>query len=357
MISVSQSILYYPSIDIKDGPWLRGAALYWNQVRSIVPYEGYDNFSPEIAYMAERGHYKPLYPKDIFVLDHPNHFMSLAKKYLNPTNLANASALSRNYGTLGNQIQDGALTSFLHCQKIPTKFLDTLVRQGNVTLDGEWIEASEAFVFQYMKLLADYAVNYSDENIVLGSDAKRKFDDIYPLKGKAPTGIEISLQQCLPVPGPEVSFEEILDFKERRQQELEAMENKLMVFEDELRHSEDSLDIKSAVCRFKGEWSKSVRDFTVMSGDSGIQIIMENLCTFVGGVEATEELFTMVTGAADIPKIIATTLQMGAGAIALKNTYRQFRQRKHNSRSREYGYILAAKRAGIIQLNNETEWV
>ena len=135
------------------------------------------------------------------------------------------------------------------------------------------------------------------------------------------------------------------------------MENKLMMFEDELRHCENSLDLKSAVYRFKGEWSKSVRDFTIMSGDSGMQIIMGNLCAFVGGVEATEKLFKMITGAADIPNIISKTLQMGAGAIALKNTYRQFRRRNHNNRSREYGYILAAKRAGIIQLTNHTEWV
>lgn len=352
-----QSILYYPSINIKDGPWLRGAALYWNQVRSIVPYEGYDDFSPEIAYMAERGHYRPLYPKDIFILSDPDHFMSLAKKYLNCAHLTKLSTLSGNRGACGRQIQDDSLTAFLHYQKVPTDFLDTLIRQGNVTLDGEWIEASEAFVFQYMKLLADYVVNYSSENIVLGSDAKRKFYEIYSWKEKEPTGIEISLQQCLPVPGPEVSFEQILDFKERHQQELTVMESKLLMFEDELRHSENSLDLKSAVFRFRSEWSKSIRDLTVMSAESSMQIFMGNLCAFIGGVEATEKMVKMITGSTDIPKVIATVLPMGAGAIALKNTYCQFRRRNQDRKSKDYGYILSAKRGGILQLNSGTEWI
>ena len=35
---MAQTILYYPTIDIQDGAWLRNAILYWDEVSSIVPY-------------------------------------------------------------------------------------------------------------------------------------------------------------------------------------------------------------------------------------------------------------------------------------------------------------------------------
>ena len=48
---MAQTILYYPTIDIQDGAWLRNAILYWDEVSSIVPYEGYPDFSPEILFI------------------------------------------------------------------------------------------------------------------------------------------------------------------------------------------------------------------------------------------------------------------------------------------------------------------
>ena len=50
---MAQTILYYPGIDIQDGVWLRNAILYWDEVSSIVPYENYPDFSPELLYLQE----------------------------------------------------------------------------------------------------------------------------------------------------------------------------------------------------------------------------------------------------------------------------------------------------------------
>ncbi len=48
---MAQTILYYPKINIHDGSWLRNAILYWDEVSSIVPYENYLDFSPELLYL------------------------------------------------------------------------------------------------------------------------------------------------------------------------------------------------------------------------------------------------------------------------------------------------------------------
>ena len=50
---MAQTILYYPTINIQDGSWLRNAILYWDEVSSIVPDENYSDFFPELLHSTE----------------------------------------------------------------------------------------------------------------------------------------------------------------------------------------------------------------------------------------------------------------------------------------------------------------
>ena len=58
-----KTILYYPTIKIKDGYWLRNAILYWDKVASIVPGMNYSEFnSIEVEFLRRVGIYEPVYP-------------------------------------------------------------------------------------------------------------------------------------------------------------------------------------------------------------------------------------------------------------------------------------------------------
>jgi len=70
---MAQTILYYPTINIQDGTWLRNAILYWDEVSSIVPYENYPDFSPELLYLQELGVYKAVYPRNLFFSEFVKH--------------------------------------------------------------------------------------------------------------------------------------------------------------------------------------------------------------------------------------------------------------------------------------------
>jgi len=72
---MSQSILYYPTIDIQDSEWLRNAVLYWDEICSIVPFEQYQGFSPELQYLQERNLYRAIYPQELFNSVHANEFV------------------------------------------------------------------------------------------------------------------------------------------------------------------------------------------------------------------------------------------------------------------------------------------
>ena len=71
---MAQTILYYPTINIQDGTWLRNAILYWDEVSSIVPYENYPDFSPELLYLQELGVYKAVYPRELFFSEFAEDF-------------------------------------------------------------------------------------------------------------------------------------------------------------------------------------------------------------------------------------------------------------------------------------------
>jgi len=45
---IGRSVLYYPTITIPPGSWLRNAVLYWDSVGSIVP-RSFDDYADEQA--------------------------------------------------------------------------------------------------------------------------------------------------------------------------------------------------------------------------------------------------------------------------------------------------------------------
>ena len=71
---MSRSILYYPSMDIKDGIWLRNAMLYWDKIHSIVPNQFDADYSPEVQALEERGLYSSITPDELFYSDANNVF-------------------------------------------------------------------------------------------------------------------------------------------------------------------------------------------------------------------------------------------------------------------------------------------
>ena len=71
---MAQTILYYPRINIHDGSWLRNAILYWDEVSSIVPYENYEDLSPELLYLQNLGVYRAIYPQDLFFSEYAEDF-------------------------------------------------------------------------------------------------------------------------------------------------------------------------------------------------------------------------------------------------------------------------------------------
>lgn len=106
---MAQTILYYPTINIQDGTWLRNAILYWDEVSSIVPYENYPDFSPELLYLQELGVYKAVYPRNLFFSEFAEDFCNSIVKRISAYELR-----TTNNGTQNSRVR--ILVKSLHLQ-------------------------------------------------------------------------------------------------------------------------------------------------------------------------------------------------------------------------------------------------
>lgn len=116
---MAQTILYYPTINIQDGTWLRNAILYWDEVSSIVPYENYPDFSPELLYLQELGVYKAVYPRNLFFSEFAEDFCNSIVKRISAYELR-----TTNNGTQNSCVR-------MHKNKIYALALHELIHYRN----------------------------------------------------------------------------------------------------------------------------------------------------------------------------------------------------------------------------------
>ena len=123
---MAQTILYYPKINIQDGTWLRNAILYWDEVSSIVPYENYPDFSPELLYLQELGVYKAIYPQELFFSEFAEDFCDCIVKRISAYDQSRTKTIdnviqNRRVRVHKNKIYAPVLHELIHYRKLPSK--------------------------------------------------------------------------------------------------------------------------------------------------------------------------------------------------------------------------------------------
>jgi hypothetical protein len=344
-----QSILYYPTINIKNTPWLRSAALYWDQVCSIVPDAQYYQFSPEILYMTERGQYRPIYPQDFLVSQYADAF---SVEVLRRLNRVYYQARRKREISLRRAVTSDFTNSVkLHQAKIPYNTLKQMLESGFVRLSDEegWLEADSRTAGIYMKTLAEYIVRFDEHDIVTGTDRKTNFDSLYHRTGlrKYSHLFELSLVDILPIPAPDVGFEAILDFKERRRTELEDLHRVIHELERNLSHCQSREEMKTLLEDFKSTWQRQLILAEKMFRGDGIGFALDSLRSFVadaGGAAAIAQIISP-----NQPRRIIEAA-LGGGLVGVCIQYRNYRSRiKEEQKEQGFAYVIGAGRNGLLR--------
>jgi hypothetical protein len=351
---MAQTILYYPRINIHDGAWLRNAILYWDEVSSIVPYEDYDNFSPELSYLQERGVYKPVYPQELFFSGVSEEFCNVIEKRIKAYKRSMIKKFHRTQNESVKIHRNKICAPYLHDlihYKLPRNLLDFLIDEGFIydyNCNG-WMEIDSKVAHIYMRTLAEYLIKCSDKDTVLGTDTITHSREIYS-NSRNRTNLrtqccKINIVNCLPQPSKDVSFEDILDFKNRRKDELNAFRQKIRELEANI-YNADSLElIRHYENQFIESWKYCSEDYLKVLKEEKITFYLGSLVTLVA-LPFVSELLTNKIGSN-----YTSVIQTGVSMINIGVGYYNYRNKINSVKTDgAFSYIFKAKREGIIRI-------
>lgn len=180
-MSMAQTILYYPTIDIQDGSWLRSALLYWDKISSIMPYSNYTGLSPELRYLKECGIYKPLFPQEIFRSEYNEDFVATVISRLEHYQEKVSSRRKRsNHLHAYSRLCDRSLHDQIHYNKFSSEILEYLYTNSYISCSAnDWVEIDSQVASIYMQTLAEFVIKCYPEDIVLGTDKAKYLNHIY----------------------------------------------------------------------------------------------------------------------------------------------------------------------------------
>ncbi len=350
---MAQSILYYPSINIEDSEWLRSAILYWDEINSIVPYEDYFEFSPALLYLESIGQYKPIYPKDVFLLDNTNDFTEVVKRHFNRnfTELINTNQNQQ----LSEVLHSADLATLIHYKKLPTEILDFFTNEGIINMDSEgWRRMNCEFAFRYMRLLADFIATNSLEDTVIGTNYMKNISEVYPqaYMNKGTSAISITLEKCLPIPTMEVGLKELIDFKQRHKSELLQIRFKIRELEKNIAECNNPAQLKSTLAAFRESWEYELDQAEKMFKGRNIKFGLGSLRSFVTGASPVAGLsqWARDNNVLNIPR---TAMGVAVGVSGLLGVGEYLLQHRNQVESMRHGngfaYILSAKKAGLLK--------
>lgn len=350
---MAQTILYYPTINIQDGSWLRNAILYWDEVSSIVPYENYPDFSPELLYLQELGVYKAVYPRELFFSEFAEDFCdSIVKR------ISAYESRATNNGTQNGRVRvhkkkiyAPALHELIHYRKLPPQLLDYFGDKryiNDYNTDG-WMEIDNKIAQIYMRTLAEYSIKCSGKDIVLGTDTSTHSREIYsPSRNRADIQAQcckINIVNCLPQPSMDVSFEDILEFKNRRKDELNAFRAKIRELETNIYNADSPELIRHYETQFIEEWQQCSQDYYKALKDSRITFFLSSLVSLVGIPFVGQQL------SAYIGQDVTSALQTGAQLLNIGIGYFDYKNKISPVKSDGgFSYIIKANKDGMIQL-------
>lgn len=283
-----RAILYYPTIQIPNGDWLRKTLLYWDAVCSIVPYAVNETLheAEDIRLLIEHEVYYPLFPAR-FYEEAPRDLLEEFRKDLREIRVEQSMTWSV-AGRKSVKIHEEKANTFkvpavpMHIEKlmygvIPPQY----IVEWEEDRYGEWLRLEDRYAFAYMSLLAKYMAKYynwrgelsADKpcSMSVGTDSMR-FNRyiINPRNRRDSFTLGYSLVNALPVPRKDVPLGEILRFKQKRRDNLLHFREELDNFRQRMAASESAEELAVIGQEFSERIERGVLDLEAVLKDARI---------------------------------------------------------------------------------------
>lgn len=355
-----RTILYYPTISIPTGNWLRQALLYWDEVGSIVPrrWDGSDaiRYPPDINYLLEEGEFRPIRPDDLIYSVEG----SQREKYLEEFEKDLKSIISSEpFQQLLAPINQRQLASKIHDDKVSFQFFHFLEKEGLAIKDDEdsdWYLFEDNTALLYMAILAKYLSDVDMHSTVPGTDRREYERLIYdaPSQIEGFACLDVRFRNVLPLPREDVSLSNLLKFKRERRVELLHFREQIDSYQRQLSEAEDEPQLKYVATRFAEYIERGTKELCILMQDAKMETGFGSMKTIID-IKSPTLLSTIGTlgierlNITDIPlEWVIPTLAL-AGLIEVGYYLIGRRNRNRASlRDTPFAYLYHAREEGLI---------
>jgi hypothetical protein len=290
---IKRTILYYPTISIPSGKWLRQVLLYFDEVASIVPRVVYFSgeasdllipLTPDIEYLRAEGVFRPIPPERLFLDEEGRESWVQAHDFMDEVESA---VTSTQFTSLLNEKTREKRYVRVHIDKLSGNVMGILERTGALKDErwgeSDWVQIEENTALLYMSILAKYLADLDLQATVPGTDRKEYESLIYDASSQvnAFACLDTRFLNVLPIPREDVPFSDILEFKQRRQSELLRFRKQLDQLRLQLSKAENRRDLKDILVKFQEKIQIELNDISDLFQSDNIPTIAGSFKTLV----------------------------------------------------------------------------
>jgi hypothetical protein len=341
---MERTLLYYPTIDIPNSDWLASALLYTDKVSSILPGDRHDDpkYSDAIKFLVDNGQYKPVFIKEI-LNKREGEIWNLEHVFLE-----NVYTILRkkDIGKKSVKMSSGGL-SHVYSSKMTFVIEQHLISNKIGSKKGETIEMDEELAFFYMGLLAQYVAKISMDDLVIPSTDQESHENIaFGLAKDKVEAFHFILKNCLPVPAPDTTLEEIVALKMKRRSELIGFRQFLKKVQDEIGKASTPEEIREIQIDTKESIEKGLADLNKVIKDGKIKTIFS---TFSSLIKFEKPKIFSSLPAIGLTTALNPYVGVATGLVSvggeMVSSYLSKQEKVDNS---EFAYLFRARQEGII---------
>jgi hypothetical protein len=297
-------MMYYPFVH-PPRPVLWQALLYWDELTSITPEDGYE-IGPDLEELRDRGLYRPTHADDLPGAAHA----ALVGELRQVVDEVPGKDLVPVPGPL-------EANNRLYWGKLPAQVQYELIEMGALAPQGDMFQVSPVLLARLMVVLAKHLAAATQGMVPFTESASAYNEAFKPLEPNLPTRYcwQMQIGDLLPVPADDTPLEKVLQFREAytTQREELARAVRMLLLQLSVPYPSSGSDpeqtreaVEKAVQRIK----KAVQELEKASHSGGIVWLKRGLLV-LGGLGAA-------SAAAFVPPVAAAVLMalsaLGIGA-------------------------------------------
>jgi len=339
---MTRTILYYPTIAIRNSDWIKQSIFYWDRISSIVPRNVADQvFRFDVI--------KELAEYDAFMAFHPESYVNdreeLAQEYIN---LIESEGYKKHKSVFKSR---GVFP--IDCGKMPKTLIKYVTDNEIATRQEDDLIFNKRDGYLYMALLAKFLSNENYGGATTpGTDYglyQRLILDTRNDSHSLP-GLSFSLDKVLPVPSPDVTIKQIMEFKKKYEKdELYEFRKIIYDYQEKLKVVQDVAELQDVLEKCSEDIQKGVKKIEKACRSQGFPTILGGLES-IFRIEAPAILATMASGVA-----VPAEVQIGGAAVigtvsVTKYLIDEINKNRERLANDSFSYLYHAKDEGIIDL-------